>query len=89
MNKLMTLFFCISILLTFIISCVLDNGVEPDPDPQPDTTYWTKKFGGSENDFGWSIQQTTDSGFVIVGQTRSFIDYDVYLIKQDKPVISR
>ena len=47
-------------------------------------TLWTKAFGGTNLDEGWSIQQTTDDGFIIAGITFSFgIDGDVYLIRTD------
>ena len=52
-------------------------------------TLWTRSFGGPEDDWtgAWqsSLQQTTDGGYVIVGQTRSLGDLqgDVYLVKTD------
>jgi hypothetical protein len=44
---------------------------------------WTQSYGGVDSDAGWDLQPTTDGGYIIAGQTRSFGagDFDVYLIK--------
>ena len=46
---------------------------------------WAKTFGGRKNDLGFSMQQTRDGGFILLGWTESFGagGQDFWLIKTD------
>jgi hypothetical protein len=47
-------------------------------------TLWTRVYGGPYDDWGYSVQQTSDGGYIVAGYTSSSQDYyknDAYLIK--------
>ena len=48
-----------------------------DPDPEDETT-WKKKLGTEGRDFGGSVQQTTDGGYIVAGRSG---DWQAYLVK--------
>ena len=36
---------------------------------------WQNTYGGFDNDYGWSIEQTSDGGYIVGGETFSFGDF--------------
>jgi uncharacterized delta-60 repeat protein len=46
-------------------------------------TLWTRTYGGTGHDGAYSVQQTTDGGYVVAGRTQSFgaSRYNFYLVK--------
>jgi len=48
-------------------------------------TLWTRTYGGTSDDWGNSVQQALDGGFIVAGYTTSFGvgRQDVYIIKTD------
>lgn len=46
---------------------------------------WTRTYGGEGWDMPWDIRQTSDGGFIVVGETESYGEDgpDVYLIRTD------
>lgn len=46
---------------------------------------WERTFGGDDYDVCYSVQQTSDGGYILAGESKSFyvIDRDIYLVKTD------
>nr|QNO49728.1 hypothetical protein BFOKDAJI_00030 [Methanosarcinales archaeon ANME-2c ERB4]QNO50514.1 hypothetical protein LKCECFIB_00006 [Methanosarcinales archaeon ANME-2c ERB4]QNO50667.1 hypothetical protein FFGHKCHG_00021 [Methanosarcinales archaeon ANME-2c ERB4] len=51
----------------------------------PPSEQWNRTFGGTQSDCAYSVQQTSDGGFILAGMTTSYGTpvYDFWLIKTD------
>lgn len=67
------------VIITFLFfTCCFARLFAQTPD-----SLWTKTYGGTAWECGYSVRQTTDGGYIVAGNTRSYgagMD-DVYLIK--------
>jgi hypothetical protein len=46
-------------------------------------TVWAKTYGGTRHDYAYSVQQTSDGGYIVAGVTHSIVSRDIILIKTD------
>lgn len=65
-------------LLLFLVPCLLYA-------QEPGDTLWTRTYGGDLYDHGYSVRQTIDGGYILVGMTTSFGvgSADFWLLKTD------
>jgi len=70
MKTLRIIFRCIVfVTLTLLISC---EKFENESEPKPCDLIWSQTFGGSNWDMIYSVQQTTDGGYILAGYTYSY-----------------
>lgn len=52
----------------------------------PPDTLWTRRFGGTQDEWGWWVEECCDSGFVLSGWTNSFPPMSMrgYVVRTDR-----
>ena len=68
-----------SIFLTVLLAGFFVSAAIADPGD----TLWTRFYGGTGSEQGYSVQQTQDGGYIITGYAMINWNYDVYLVKTD------
>jgi len=68
-----------SIFLTVLLAAFFVSAATAGPGD----TLWTRLYGGTGSEQGYSVQQTQDGGYIITGYAMINWNYDVYLVKTD------
>uniref|UniRef100_A0A7C3RML4 Lipoprotein n=1 Tax=Dictyoglomus thermophilum TaxID=14 RepID=A0A7C3RML4_DICTH len=81
MKDFLKLILILILFILFASGCTKQN-LEDIIQPTP-KNIWQKTYGRSDDDFAYSIQQTENGGFIVVGGTRSLGagSSDVYILK--------
>jgi PKD repeat protein len=75
----------IAVLLTTMLTLPFNIWSVKAEASEPPATEWSRTYGGASIEMAFSVVQTSDGGYALLGDTRSFGagDWDFWLIKTD------
>ncbi|MFC1955746.1 hypothetical protein ACFLWZ_04360 [Chloroflexota bacterium] len=62
----------ISLLMALVVLLAAAMTLPPDSALAQSGSLWSRSYGGSSDDHAYSVQQTTDGGYIVAGSTNSF-----------------
>jgi len=73
------------LLCRFLLGAVFLSILIPVSFAQAPDVLWTRTYGGTGYDIAFSLQQTSDGGYIMAGRTNSYGagSYDVWLVRAD------
>jgi uncharacterized delta-60 repeat protein len=87
--KKIFLIFILYLIVVSLGSC--SGGGGGDSSPTPSIITWAKTYGGVNDDIAHSIQQTSDGGFIVAGETSSsgagFVDFWISKLNANGEVV--
>jgi len=86
LNKRLITGVLVSVILAVTASVGLSTSPMVSASNPPPETEWEQIIGGSRQDIAYSVWQTTDGGYIMAGQTRSYSvgdEWHAYLLKTD------
>ncbi|MBA7648904.1 hypothetical protein ES703_56694 [subsurface metagenome] len=86
LNKRLITGVLVSVILAVTASVGLSTSPMVSASNPPPETEWEQIIGGSRQDIAYSVRQTTDGGYIMAGQTRSYSvgdEWHAYLLKTD------
>lgn len=85
MRRFAVIFSLLVILAVLVVSVACHTNLSVDSEGSASRIQWYKTLGGLNEDVGYSVQQTSDGGYIVAGCTGSTTNliFDVLVIKTD------